>query len=440
MDVSPADASPTVARASPYAWYVTSVLGLGQLVSVLDRYLMGVVTEPMRRDLRLTDSQLGLLMGPAFMFLYILASPPLGRAADVVSRRMVILLGVLTWTLASAYCAIARNFSELVAARVFIGFGEAALVPAAMSLIAAYFPPAVRYRAVSVFTAGQSLGRGGAFLGGGALLAYFSVHALNAPVLGALKPWQGVFLASAVIGLVVALLVLTIREPARARRKETGGGMSEALGFFWTHRRAYISLFVAFSMATLVSYVFASWTVSFCVREHGVSPGRASMVIGACSLVVGPAGNFAGGWFSDQLQRRKVVSPHLWSIMGSLLLAPVFALGFWFAPTFALAMVAYLALYFVITATAGPGFGGMQAVTPTRHLGVISSLFVISFTLAGVGIGPLLIGLMSDYLFKSDRMLGPAIFSATALAAFAGLIAIFYGLRKAPLAQDPAYE
>ena len=144
-------------KASIYAWYITIVLCLAQLVSVVDRYTMSIVSELVRKDLTLTDAQLGILFGPSFVLLFAFGSLPAGWLADRVNRKWLIFSGITAWSLANAACGLAATFEQLMVARLFVGLGEALLVPAAMSLIAAYFPPQSLYRATSVMLSGASL-------------------------------------------------------------------------------------------------------------------------------------------------------------------------------------------------------------------------------------------------------------------------------------------
>jgi MFS family permease len=416
--------------ATAYAWYIAVLLGLAQLVSVLDRYVLGVVTEPLRKSLAISDAQLGFLLGPSFSLLYAVFCLPCGRIADVASRRWLIFGGIAVWTLAAAYSGLAHSFGELLVARLFVGLGEAALVPAAMSLITAYFPPDRLYRAVSVFSSGASLGRATAFLGGGALLSLFTVWGgVTFPFAGHVAPWQALLLCAAGCGVLIALLALTIREPPRLR-VEAPPTLRATLDHFWGKRGQYLALFITFSMAMWSTLVLAAWAVSFFVREHGMKPGQASAYLGACSLIIGPSGALFGGWLADQLYLRRLKAPYLVAIMICLGLTPVFAFCFWRAPTIPTALASYVAMYFLISATGGPGYGGVQSLTPDRFRGMMSSLLVVFTSLIG-GMGPFLVGTLSDYLFKSERMLGPSILLASLISAAIALGVGSWGIHLA---------
>ena len=227
------------AGAGPYAWYVAILLAAAHLVSFVDRFVMSLVMEPLKADLGLSDFQLGLLQGTGFVILYTLVALPLGLMADRVNRRNLIVAGIVLWSLATGLCGLAYSFGSLFLARIGVGFGEAALVPAAMSLLAAYFPRRQLGRAVSLFTTGASLGKSTALIGGGAVLAMLvAAGGLTLPGIGRLVPWQGTFVVMAVPGFLLAALLLTLREPPRPAVTTIRPGFATALASVGAHRRA----------------------------------------------------------------------------------------------------------------------------------------------------------------------------------------------------------
>ena len=250
------------------------------------------------------------------------------------------------------------------------------------------------------------------------------------PFLGPHQPWQILFLLGSVIGLATAALTLTIREPNRLSTSKPD--MSAAFSHFCEYPRLYIALLSAFSASSFVSYVLASWTVSFYVRTYGVSVASASAVIGACSLVIGPLSSVTGGWVTDNLQKTALKFPPLLIVGSCIASFPLFTLGLWLAPTMPLSLVAYACLYFSIGMTIAPCYGGVQALTPAKFRGLFSSIFVSIYTLIGGGLGPYLVGLLSAAYFKSDKMLGPSIMVTTTGAAVFGLAAIILAMTAKP--------
>src|SRR5580692_8198726 len=153
-----------------YAWYVVGVLVLVTILSYTDRQILSLLVDPIRRDLLISDTQVGLLIGTAFAFVYGLAGLPLGWLADRLRRRNLIVAGISLWSIGTVCCGLSHNFGQFFAARVLVGIGEAVLTPASVSMISDSFPPRNRGRATSVFLMGMAMGAGGAILFGGVIL------------------------------------------------------------------------------------------------------------------------------------------------------------------------------------------------------------------------------------------------------------------------------
>jgi MFS family permease len=397
------------------------LLMLAHVTCIVDRYLVSIVTEPLKHGLGLSDTQLGLLQGPSFAILFAVASLPMGWVADHVNRRNLIVFGIICWSAATVACGLSRSFPELFVARIFVGIGEAALVPAAMSMIGGTFAPDRLTRAVSIFTSGAQFGRAAAFLGGGALLAVFvRSGGVSFPVFGERPPWQALFIAFGLMGLAVAALISTVVEPARAtvdhapRRKFKG-----ALDYFWRNRGAFIPLFVAVGMLAVVVQVLGAWTVSLFVRRYALSPGDASILVGIGSLVAGPTGSVSGGWLTDRLHMSGRRGAYLLVIGCCLGASPVLAALLWLSPTPVMATISYSIFYFIASMGTAPGYAGVQAVTPNSYRGVLASLFMCVQTLIGTGGGPLLVGVLSDHVF-GNTMLGASIVFSILIAAIVG--------------------
>jgi len=206
-----------------YAWYVVVVLTLGYIVSFLDRQIFALLVQPIRHDMGLSDTQVSLIGGLAFALFYTFLGIPIGRLADRRSRRAIIATGITIWCVMTAACGLAHNYWQLFSARVGVGVGEATLNPSALSLISDYFPREKRGRAISFYNMGVSLGVGIANIIGAWAIALTSAMApITLPLVGALRPWQLVFLLVGLPGLVVALLMFTVREPRRRDRVRIG--------------------------------------------------------------------------------------------------------------------------------------------------------------------------------------------------------------------------
>lgn len=389
-----------------YPWYVAGVLALAQVMSNLDRYLMSVVLEPVKTDLVLTDSQLGLLSGLSFAIVFCIASLPLGRLADISNRRIIIFIGICCWSAATVACSFANSFTQLFIARLGVGLGEAALLPAAVSLIAAYFPRDMLTKGLAVFTTGNSMGRAAAFLGGGALFMWLVGHGgLAIPAIGHFRPWQGVMLIAGLTGFAVALLCLTIREPARKIVAKEELKFSKSFSFFRQNADVYLRMFLLYGLAVGAAMALATWTISLYVRNYNVPVGTASIIVGLTSLIIGPFANMAGGWLTDRLNTMNVPAAGILVSSAVLAFLPVAGLSFWLLHGLGFAILTYVVSYFGLVMVGPACLGALQYVTPDQHRGVVSSLYLSAYSLLGYGLGPLIVGLFSDYVFKSEGTL-----------------------------------
>jgi MFS family permease len=417
-------------RATPYAWYIAAMLGLAYLISIMDRYLLTVVIEDVKQHLDLTDTQLGILQGPSFTVFFLLASIPCGRLADVASRRMLVFAGLFFWSLATAACGFASNFTELMIGRLAVGMGEATLLPSAMSLLPAFFPRTVLSRGISIYSMGGSFGRTVGFTGGGLLLAWAAAQGGLTFFGQRFLPWQTVFLAGGAAGIAVALwFLLTVREPPRLGAAAQKSDLRAGFQFFGANWRAYLAIFLPFSMTAAITALLASWAVSFLFRRHQMTPANASQLIGVIGLAFGPVGHLFGGWLIDNLRKRGVVGPqplvHAAQLLVSLLLAWIFVS----VDNLSVAMFAYGVSYFVLCSAGPTGYSGVQLATPAHQRGFIASLFLITFTALGTGLGPALPGFIGDWFFDESRI-GLAMLVSAALAAAIGICFAVFGWQK----------
>lgn len=396
-------------KASPYSWYVVGVLTVAYLISFLDRQILALMVEPIKADLNLTDTQISLLMGFAFSIFYVTMAIPLGRLADRKSRRVIITVGVLLWSLMTAACGLAGKFSHLFLARVGVGVGEASLTPSAVSMIADYFPPAQRGSAIATYNMGVSLGTGFAMVLGGFVVAYVTTTPpLELPVFGLLKSWQYVFLLVALPGLfVAALMILTVKEPPRTEvLAGESGGMSfvEVLAYLWQRRRVYVRLFLGMSVATIVGYAYFSWVPAMFVRQFGWTIAEVGKTYGILILLTGPAGILSGGWLIDRIyQKGRHDAPVIIALVGAaitlpaVLLVPMMPDGFW-----TMLMIVPSSLGLAMATAAGSV--AVVVVTPNQMRGQTIALYMLTISLLGLTIGPTGVAILTDFLFADENM------------------------------------
>ncbi|WP_419815381.1 MFS transporter [Glacieibacterium sp.] len=411
------------ANAGVYAWYVAILLSTAHLVSFIDRFLMSLVLEPLKADLGVSDTQLGLLQGTGFVILYTLVAVPLGRMADSVNRRNLIIAGILLWSIATALCGLANSFGSLFMARIGVGFGEAALVPAAMSLLAAYFPRQQLGRAVSVFTTGASLGKSAALIGGGAVLAALTLSGgISIPGLGQLQPWQGTFVLMAIPGIVLALILLTVREPARVDSGIVKPSIAVAFAHIRRYRRAYLTHTAAGTAVVMIIQSLAAWSPTFYIRIFHMTPPQAGLLVGSVILVAAPLGHLFGGFLTDLFQKRGAPAPAAPVMIAGLVCAIPAILVLGTTRSLPLSLAAYGVLNFGVTMGAPASLAGVQMLTPDRLRGVVSSMFLATVTLIGIGMGPPLIGFVTDTVFGTPLALDRSLMLVIPIVAVIGTV------------------
>jgi MFS family permease len=390
---------------SAAAWTTAAILALAHLSAFTDRYLVSLVAPALKADLALSDFQLGLLQGTAFVLIYAVGALASGPLIERRRKLPIVAACVALWSLATVACGLARSFAELFAARLLLGLGQAALSPAALSLIAAVMPPGQLGRGVSLYTTGSTLGRSAALLGGGALLRLLTTA--SATVFGLDAPWRALFLAIALpnVALVAAVLLLpeAAPPPPRLRDRVWRGWLARE----W---RSYALHIAAAGAATLIIQSVTAWTTVALTRGHGLSIPEAGAAFGTIVLVAGPAGHLSGGYLLDRLRPRfGRRTPHVVLAISFLSSWPAAAL-FCLADATGTALAGLAALTVTLGLATPAGFGGLQMMTPRRIRARANALFLCCNTLIGFGLGPPLVGLLND------RLLGEAAVRLSLLA------------------------
>jgi MFS family permease len=390
---------------SPFrAWYLVGLLTLAYVFSFVDKYLPALLIEPIKQDLGASDTQMGLLLGPAFAVLYATLGLPLGWLADRSRRNSLVAAGVALWSLATATSGLARSFGQLLLARVGVGVGDAALAPCALSLISDSFPPEKRGRPVALYIAAQSFGAGVAMLGGGAVLAWAASQArIELPLAGALAPWQFTFLAVGLPGLLVALLLYLAREPAREPSATGGVSMATTLAWLRARWRTFGSLTALVCVMTIVAYS-QNWYAALFQRNWGWDIGRYATWSGLALIILGPLVVNATGWSCDRLLGRgRPDGPLAVVVAGTVLLLPPGILAP-LMPTGELAFGIWLLNLCGLSMVSAAAPVALLAITPGEMRGQVSALFYLAIMLTGLVVGPLAVGLLNDQLFAGQRL------------------------------------
>lgn len=412
--------TPDARRPTPaHAWWAVAVLALANVSAFVDRQILSLLVVPIRRDFGIGDVEMSYLMGLSFALFYTVLGLPIGRLADRHSRRAIIGAGVAVWSLMTVLSGLARGYPQLLLARVGVGVGEAALGPAAVSLIADAFPRERRGAAMSVYALGTFVGSGLAYVLGGAVVgAVAGEGSWRWPLVGELRPWQSVFVAIGLPGLLVAALLLTVREPARAERTARAS-YADLWRWVRANRRLFGCQSLGFALSATVNYGIAAWLATFLARTHGWPVSRAGLVQGALTMTVGVLGVLAGGRLADRLVRTgRADGPLLVGMIGAagmFVCATLYPL----VPSVSLAVALLVPVNFFAAFPWGAASAAAADVLPAslRAQGTALYLFIVSLV-SGV-LGPTAVAVATQRLFGGDASLryGLALVSACGMAA-----------------------
>jgi MFS family permease len=403
------------------------LLFLANVLNVGDRMLLGVVTEPVRHDLALSDTQMALANGLLFVLFNLIAGLFIARLVDRGNRVRILTVGIALWSLATAATGLARNFPELAVARLAVGVGEATAFPAVMSLIPDLFRPQVRGRAIGVFQSSSFIG-----IVGGTILAGVVAAALG---------WRPMFMVCGIAGVVLAtIVVLTVSEPDREEPPEAAEDAGRWLaGLAAGLRRVmtipgFVPLALGFGISAMMGAVLGAWGPAFLQRSHGVPLREVGIVIGPAVGIGGLVGTLVSGALADRLVRKHgSMSAMLRLPLVALPLAAPFMAGFIFAPTLLATMICAAGMNFLLSCAFVPciNYAVVRAGAGDRAL--VSTVMLAASGLVGGALGPFIVGALSDAL--TPQLDGEGLrYALSAMIASPVLAAafLFAAFRRAP--------
>lgn len=390
-----------------YAWCVFAILVAAVLLAYIDRQIVALLVEPLRHEFRLSDLQIGLLQGPAFALIYAVATIPVGWAVDRGHRRNLLLAGLLLWSVATAACAFAANFSWLLAARICVGIGEAVLIPGVFSLLGDYFKPARKPLVfglyMTVVMVGASLSMS---LGGWVITALTQSHA---SLWGIGTPWRLTFLSVAAPAPLVVLLLCLVREPARQELRAAASGNRTSS----TLNTGLIALLiVGIAAAGGVFQILLAWFPTVLIRSHGWTAGEAGSKFGlaimAAALIASSIAIVASRR-SDQESRR--YRPLRVACVAVPLAAPAVILCARSDPAMSMAAAAAVSMSVLVAYCLGPVI--LQAVTPNRAWGRVAAFVKLSESIV-IAVGVTTVGVLSDRVFPGANGISTALVTTVA--------------------------
>jgi predicted MFS family arabinose efflux permease len=376
---------------------VLAMLVLVYTFNFIDRQIVGILAVPIKADLGLTDTQLGLMGGLAFALFYTLLGIPIAMLADRSNRTTIMTVALVVWSAMTAVCGFAQNFWQLFLARLGVGVGEAGGVAPAYSLVADYFPPHQRARALGVYSFGVPIGSALGIVFGG--------------VIASLVDWRTAFIVVGVAGVLLApILKLVVREPRRGRF-DAGGRAAAPVSFREVMRTlfskpSFWGLSFGASASSMMGYGMFFWLPSFFVRSYGLTLLDASLYYGAILLVGGIAGIWLGGSLADRFGAARKRAYAIIPAVAFLATIP-----FYVAAVTSSSLVLSFALFLVPTALGlvwlGPVLSSIQHVVPPHMRATASAIFLFVNNLIGIGLGTVALGALSDALsvrFGADSL------------------------------------
>jgi MFS family permease len=394
----------------PFGIYIISVLFMAWLMAYLDRQIVSLLVPSLKVDLSLSDTQVSLLQGMAFASFFAVAGVPLGRLADRTNRRNLIAAGVAFWSIATICCGLSTTYWQLFGSRMAVGLGEACLAPAAVSIMADFFRPNERGRAMGFMLAGTPIGSAVALFSGGFLLTILAAGSSYAGLFpDGWAHWKIVFVSVGAPGLMIAALVFTLPEPPRRGRTQPAPGAAlggPKFGAFLKQKGLAVGMVYAmFSCLFIIGYSVSGWAPALLMRVHEFTPAQAGATYGTILLVCSASANITSGFVSDFLRKRRPLDGR---ILLPMILLPleIGFLGMFAITDSAVVTVTLLACSTVTTAlVSSSAYAALQDLAPNQLRGQVIAVYLLVANLIGLGLAPTFVGLVTDYVFRDEMML-----------------------------------
>ena len=418
----------TIAYPKPMvAWITVVALFVAYIFSFIDRMIIGLLVEPMKADLDLSDTEISLLQGFAFAVFYTFAGIPIGRFIDRSSRTKVIAAGMSLWSVMTMLCGLSVQYWQLFLARIGVGVGEATLSPAAYSIISDSFPPRQLGLAMGVYVLGSAVGAGLAFVVGAAIISLVAnADNIVIPLVGDVRMWQVAFLLVGLPGLLLSPLILLLPEPMRRTSSESSGAVAtnkEVIQFCSSRLRTLMGIFFGVGFINISVFASVSWLPVFYIRAHGFELVDAGYVAGAALIVGGVIGLLGGGWICDRIggapQQRLFVAGAA-SVVG-IVTAALFPL----VENATVATALFIVCFIACTAPAGAAVSALQQISPNNMRATLSAGYLFVVSIVGMTLGPTITALIGDVYFPQEDGIRYAIAIVSSLG-FIGAAALFF--------------
>lgn len=416
-----------------YAWYVVGVLLLAYISSFIDRQIISLLVKPIKTSFGISDTQMGILMGLSFAVLYTLVGIPIGLMADRMNRKRIISWGILVWSIMTVFCGMAGSYSLFFLARVGVGIGEAALSPAAYSIISDYFPKKKLATALSVYNMGIYLGSGLSILIGAALRSMIGKENIVLPFVGEIFSWQMIFFYIGLPGILIVFLVQTIKEPKRVEfdsEKEISetSSFKEIIAYFKANRQTFSYLNFSMAFMAFATYAGIYWVPTMLGRVHGWADTKAGVTFGLLVTVFSTLGVISGGKYADYLTKIGVVQAKMLAGFRGMIAASLCTVGL-------LIEDINVGIYFIAgfcffsSFPYGSATAAIQEIVPNKMRAIFSAFFLFVVNIIGLGFGPLTVGLLNDAVYNDPNKIHYSIFITQLLGYSLSALSLYLGLK-----------
>lgn len=360
--------------------------------SYMDRQILAILQEDIKKELLLSDTQLGLLAGFAFAIFYATLGLPVARWADKSNRVNIIAIALALWSAMTAVCGLAQNFVQLLLARIGVGIGEAGSSPPSHSIIADLYPPEKRAGAMGIYSLGVVLGAAGGTIIGGTLAHYFG--------------WRVAMFAVGIPGILLAIIIkLFVVEPRRGLSDPShtpaaqGAMPSFGEGFRSLFAsRAAVHLVMGVTITSLIGYGHTAFGPSFLIRTIGLDKLQIASIVAPVGAICGTLSAVLGGWLANKAAERWGLHSQAWLVLAMKGVGLPLSFLFFASSDPWIAIPIYWASLILVNSYLGPTFALIQGLAPLRMRALWAAVTLLVINLIGLGLGPTMIGVISDAL------------------------------------------
>lgn len=428
-----------------YAWYVVVLMMCFYVLSFMDRQIIAVLIEPIKEDLALSDVQISLLGGLSFALFYSTTGIFIGRLADSLNRPWLIAVGVFIWSLTTAMAGLAAKFWQLLILRMGVGLGESALLPSTLSLLSDYFPPKRLATPTSVFLFGAPIGIGLSFSVGGYLYSVALDIAASdgwADVMfvGGAAAWKIVLLFLGVVGMLMTIALVTVREPrndALDAARQSGkvaaivadaASLSEVTSYAQRHWFAITSLYITMALISLAAYAQGFWDITFLTRTYEWDAATGAFWYGMVQLFAGLSGMLFGGLMADRLNKRGVRGASVVMVTVGCAIAAPFSFLYPLADSATAALVLMIFAIFGSNIAFACAASAVQLMFPATMLGLAAGVYYFISNAVGIGVGPTAIAALTDYVYEDPAKVGSSLSLVGGVSRTIAFVLIFAGI------------